>query len=151
MRRLIPWNLMTLDGYFEGSRKAEGAIADEMNRRQKVVFSRTLREVDWMNTRLVRDAPEGEVARLKREPGKDILLFGSADLAATLMRHGLIDEYRIGLVPVVLGAGEPLFKPFPEHVKMRLVESKPLATGCVILSYRPIATPAAVAAETTSH
>lgn len=184
-RRLIVWNLMTLDGFFEGPsswdldwhndvwgeelerfsleqgasadlllfgrrtyegmaaawQTAEGEIADFMNSVSKVVFSRTLDRTDWANTRLVKEDAAQEVARLKRQPGKNILVFGSAELVATLLQHGLVDEYRIGLAPVILGAGTPLFKASPERIRMRLVETRPLTTGCVILSYRPEATP----------
>lgn len=181
MRKLIMWNMMTLDGCFEGANpwdlefhnlgwgeelqrfsieqmaaadlllfgrvtyegmaqywtSATGQIADRMNGIQKVVFSRTLSSADWANTRLVSTDAGEEVARLKQEPGKDILVFGSADLCASLMRAGLIDEYRIALNPVVLGNGKPLFKPGIGETKMRLLETRPLETGCVVLFYAP--------------
>jgi dihydrofolate reductase len=66
-----------------------------------------------------------------------MLVFGSAELSASLMKAGLIDEYRLCPSPVVLGGGTPLFKPVPEQVKMTLVDSQPLKTGGVILRYRP--------------
>ncbi len=69
-----------------------------------------------------------------------MLIFGSADLSAALMRHGLIDEYRLGLVPVVLGAGTPLFKPSPERTRMQLLDATALECGAAIVRYR--ATPA---------
>lgn len=175
------WNLVTLDGYFEGATpweidwheyvwgdeleqfsldqaaaadlllfgrvtyegmaahwtSAEGDVADVMNSISKVVFSSTLETADWNNTRLVTENAEEEVARLKQRPGKDILVFGSADLCSTLMQHDLIDEYRFCVVPVVLGEGNPLFKARPEPMKMELVKTRPLETGGVILYYRP--------------
>lgn len=184
MRKLIMWNLVTLDGYFEGAKPWEidwheyvwgeeleqlsleqlksadmllfgrvtyqgmatywttatgetGEIADFMNSIPKVVFSRTLEKADWNNTRLVKANAEGEVAKLKQQSGKNILIFGSANLSSTLMQHGLIDEYRLAVVPVVLGAGNPLFKPSPERVRMKLLETKRLKSGGVILSYAP--------------
>jgi dihydrofolate reductase len=115
----------------------KGEVADIMNSISKVVFSRTLKRADWNNTRLVNGSAEDEVARLKQRNGKEILIFGSANLSAGLMRKGLIDEYRLGVAPVVLGAGNPLFKPGPDRTRMTLVESKPLRSGCVILRYRP--------------
>lgn len=182
MRKLIMWNLVTLDGFFEGAEKwdlgwheevwgdeleqfsidqtatadlllfgrityegmaaywrtATGAIADIMNRIPKIVFSRTLQGADWNNTRLVSSAAEEEVARLKEQQGKDILIFGSADLCASLRRQGLIDEYRIGLAPLLLGAGTALFRG-GDRLKMELIESRQLRSGCVILFYRPAA------------
>lgn len=175
------WNLMTLDGFFEGPAgwdigwhetawgreleqfsieqaksigmllfgrvtyqgmasywtTAEGEIADFMNGVSKVVFSNTLDRAEWINSRLVRGKAEDEVAALKRQPGKDLFIFGSANLCSTLMRRGLIDEYRLGLAPVVLGGGNPLFKPSPDRLHLTLLETRPLATGCVILRYTP--------------
>ena len=78
----------------------------------------------------------GTVARLKREGTKDIFLFGSADLAASLVAHGLIDEFRIAVNPVILGGGTPLFKQ-GERVKLKLLNSRALSTGIVILRYEP--------------
>jgi dihydrofolate reductase len=78
----------------------------------------------------------GTVARLKRENTKDIFLFGSADLAASLMPHGLIDEFRIAVNPIILGAGTPLSKR-AERLKLKLLDSRTLSTGVVILRYSP--------------
>lgn len=181
MRKLIMWNLITLDGYFEGPkswdldwheyvwgdelerlsieqaksigmllfgrvtyegmaaywRTATGEIADFMNGVPKVVFSTTLAEADWNNTRLVKANARAEVVALKEAPGKDLYIFGSAELSAGLMREGLIDEYRLCLAPLVLGAGNPLFKASPSHLRMKLLEARPLASGAVILRYEP--------------
>lgn len=112
-----------------------GEVADFMNALPKYVFSRTQKTSNWNNT-LFNDDVMGTVTRLKRENTKDILLFGSADLAATLIPHGLIDEFRLAVNPVILGGGTPLFKP-GERVKLRLLDSKTLSTGVVILRYEP--------------
>lgn len=180
MRRLIMWNMMTLDGYFEGPdhdigwletgwgeeleafsieqgkaagallfgrttydlmashwSSAEGTIADFMNALPKIVASRSMKKADWNNTSLIGDDIVGEVAKLKQEPGKDIYLFGSAKLAAALAQDGLFDEIRIGVNPVVLGAGTLLFRNWPEGLKLELVESRTLKTGVVLVFYRP--------------
>lgn len=181
MRKLIMWNMVTLDGFFEGAQPwdidfhnagwgdelqrfsneqmgtadlllfgrrtyegmaqywttAKGETAERMNAIQKVVFSRTLASADWANTRLVSADAAQEVARLKQEPGKDILVFGSAELCASLARAGLIDEYRLGLNPIALGEGNPLFKASTGQMKMRLLEARALNTGCVLLFYAP--------------
>jgi dihydrofolate reductase len=113
-----------------------GEVADFMNALPKYVFSRTLTRSNWNNTQLFGADAAGTVARLKRDSAKDIFLFGSADLAASLIPHGLIDEYRIAVNPTMLGGGTPLFKP-GERVKLRLIDSKPLSTGIVILRYAP--------------
>jgi dihydrofolate reductase len=115
---------------------ATGEVADFMNALPKYVFSRTLKTSNWNNTRLFNDDVPASVARLKRDSAKDIFLFGSADLAASLIPHGLIDEFRIAVNPIILGGGTPLFKP-GEKVKFRLIDSKPLSTGIVLARYAP--------------
>src|SRR5258708_34987361 len=115
---------------------ASGEVADLMNALPKVVFSRSLTKSDWNNTQLFGDDVPGTVARLKRESAGDILLFGSADLAASLIPHRLIDELRIALNPIILGAGAPLFKPC-EPVKLKLLDSRTLSSGIVIVRYAP--------------
>jgi dihydrofolate reductase len=115
-----------------------GDVAEFMNNIPKVVFSRTLDNADtWNNSRLVKTDAAEEVARLKQEPGKDMFIFGSADLTSTLLNKGLIDEYRLGLNPILLGGGNPLFKPMPNRMPMKLIEARPMKSGCVILRYQP--------------
>jgi dihydrofolate reductase len=115
---------------------ATGEIAAFMNASPKFVFSRTLTRSDWNNTQMFGADVAGTVARLKRESAKDIFLFGSADLAASLIPHGLIDEFRIAVNPVILGGGTPLFKQ-GERVKLKLLDSRALSTGVVLLRYEP--------------
>jgi dihydrofolate reductase len=134
---LLVFGRRTYQGMAEFWPTATEQVADIMNSISKVVFSGTLDKADWNNTRLVKSKAEEEVARLKQQPGKDMLIFGSADLSATLMRRGLIDEFRLGVVPVVLGGGNPLFKPAPGRLPMKLLEARPLKSGCVILRYEP--------------
>jgi dihydrofolate reductase len=120
--------------YWPSSTDAE---ASAMNDLPKVVFSRTLTKVDWKNSRLVKDDVGEEIARLKRQPGKDLALFGSADLASTFIWLGLIDEYRIMINPVVLGAGNPTFKNVRGRVPLELTKAEPLRSGVVNLYYEP--------------
>jgi dihydrofolate reductase len=115
--------------------KEKGEVADFMNALPKVVFSRTLTTSDWNNTRVFNSDVTDTVTKLKRETPKDIFLFGSADLAASLIPHGLIDEFRIAVCPVILGAGTPLFKDSSERLKLKLLDAKSLSTGIVILRY----------------
>jgi dihydrofolate reductase len=117
---------------------ATGEIANLMNTVPKVVFSKTLEAAHWNNTRLVKGDAGEAVAELKREPGKDLFVFGSARLSGSLMRRGLFDEYRLCVAPIVLGGGEPLFKPGGEARKLQLLESRALKTGAVVLRYAPI-------------
>jgi dihydrofolate reductase len=114
--------------------KAAGEVADFMNALPKYVFSRTLKAANWNNTQLFNDDLPATVARLKRENAKDIFLFGSADLAASLIPHGLIDEFRIAVNPILLGGGSPLFKP-GERLKLKLLDAKTHSTGIVLLRY----------------
>jgi dihydrofolate reductase len=115
---------------------ATGEVADLMNALPKYVFSRTLARSDWNNTNLFGADMPDTVARLKRENTKDIFLFGSAGLAAHLIAHRLIDEFRIAVNPIILGGGSPLFKP-GERVKLKLLDSRALSSGIVILRYVP--------------
>jgi dihydrofolate reductase len=115
---------------------ASGEVADLMNALPKYVFSRTLTRWDWANTEIFNNDIPDKVARLKRESAKDIFLFGSSDLAASLIPHRLIDEFRIAINPVILGGGTPLFKP-GERVKLKLLDSRRLSSGIVMARYEP--------------
>ncbi len=115
----------------------KGEVADFMNSIPKVVFSRTLKKADWNNSRLVKDNVVEEILKLKEEPGKPLFVFGSADLSSTLLKHGLFDELDLALTPLLLGRGNPLFKPNSERFKMKLLEARPLKSGGVILRYQP--------------
>lgn len=113
------------------------AVAELMNSLPKVVFSKTLDKVDWENTTLVSDNPAEEVSRLKQQPGKDIAIFGSSNLAVTLAERGLIDEYRIIINPVFLGNGTPLLKGIKGKLNLKLIKSRAFKSGNVLLYYAP--------------
>jgi dihydrofolate reductase len=100
----------------------------------KIVFSTTLDEVEG-NARLVRDNAAEEAARLKEEPGKDLAV-GGADLASTLMKAGLIDEYGLFVSPVVLGGGTPFFPALDERINLELVETRTFGSRVTYLRYR---------------
>lgn len=182
MRRLVIWNLMTLDGFFEGSSpwdlgfhdaawgeeleaysleqgremgallfgrvtyegmaaywpRQSSSIAQFMNGVEKLIASRTLRSVSWNNSRLLEGDAVRAVEALKQAPGKDIFVFGSAVLTASLLAQGLVDEYRVCIAPVVLGSGVPLFKPQNAGMRMRLIDARPLKTGALIVRYAPL-------------
>lgn len=120
---------------------AKGKVADRMNAIEKVVFTNTLRTADWNNTRLVHGDAAPEVARLREQAGGTLLTFGSAKLCASLLPLGLIDEYRICIVPVVLGEGRPLFPENDPRVKakFRLLGATTTAKGCILARYAPLA------------
>jgi dihydrofolate reductase len=138
--------LRSIDGMILGRRTYElfagywptapGPDADRMNKLPKIVFSRTLEKVEWKNSRLVKGKVAQEVGRLKGEPGKDLAVFGSADLAATLIHLGLIDEYRIFVTPVVQGSGTPMFKEADSTIPMTLLKATTWSSGTVALWYQ---------------
>ncbi len=101
----------------------------------KYVFSRTLERADW-NTTVVSGDVADEVARLKAQPGNDLVLFGGSNIAATFVRHDLIDEYRLFVHPSVLGGGSPLFPAVDARVDMQLVEARTFDSAVVHLHYR---------------
>lgn len=180
MAKLIVWNLVTLDGLFEGPTKwdlafhndawcdeladlskefgekaellvfgrvtyegmkaywttteEEGEVKAFMNALPKLVASRSLTASDWNNTQVTAEIAS-EIARRKAAPGKDIYVFGSAELTDSLLRDGLVDEIMLCVVPVVLGAGTPFFKPGSPARKFLLTQARPLGNGAVILNY----------------
>ena len=101
---------------------------------QKIVFSKTLKQVGW-NSQLVSGDIAGEVNRLKAQPGQDMSV-GGAGLAASFMQLGLIDEYRLYLHPLVLGGGKPMFGPLQDKINLQLVETHRFGSGVVLLRYR---------------
>ncbi len=116
----------------EGSRQ----LSRELNAMTKVVFSTTLDEATWENSRLLRGGLVEEVRRLKAGEGSDILIFGSGTLVQQLMDADLIDDYFVILTPVVAGAGKALFKA-EQQVNLELLSAKSYSTGNVMLHYRP--------------
>lgn len=102
----------------------------------KVVFSRTLEHADW-NTTVVADNIAEEVAKLKEQPGGDLVLFGGAEIAATFVRLGLIDEFWLFVHPVVLGGGKSLFPELEQRRKLRLLTTRTFGSGAVHLRYSP--------------
>jgi dihydrofolate reductase len=117
---------------------ASSEIADFMNALPKHVFSRTLTKSSWNNTTLYAEDAPATVARLKEEAAMDIYLFGSADLASSLIPHGLFDEFRICVAPILLGDGTPLFKQTGDKRKLKLVDAKALSVSAVLQRFAPI-------------
>ncbi len=117
-----------------------GEFGEKMNGMPKYVASTTLERVEWNNSRLIKGNVAEEVSRLKQQPGQDILLAGSGGLLHTLMQHGLIDEYRFMVHPIVLGSGKRLFRDGSDTRVLRLVETKAFSSGVVVLTYQPAGT-----------
>jgi dihydrofolate reductase len=115
-------------------------FGQKMNGMPKYVVSTTLRDADatWTNSTVIRDDVPGQVARLKSNVAGDILVAGSAQLARSLAEHGLVDEYRLMVFPIVLGSGKRLFGDGSPSLTLRLVDTKPVGPdGVVILTYAP--------------
>jgi dihydrofolate reductase len=132
----VTYELMANYWPTEAARANNPIIASKMNAIPKIVFSKTLKHADWNNTRLIKENSAEEVSNLKHEPGKDIAIFGSSDLAATFMQSGLIDEYRIMINPVILGKGKLLFKRLNGKQNLKLRKTKIFSSGNVLLYYR---------------
>ncbi len=182
MSRLYVFNMMSLDGYFEGPNRDiswhnvdeefhefaiaqlnatecllfgratyelmasywptsaaitnDPIVAGKMNSLPKIVCSRALSKVEWSNTKLLKENIGEEISRLKQRLDKDLAVFGSGNLASTLLRLGLIDEYRILVNPVVLGEGRSLFEGVQGRLNLKLLSVKMFRSGNVLLSYR---------------
>jgi dihydrofolate reductase len=117
--------------------EADSEMAGYMNGTPKYVASTTLDEAGWQNSRLLEGDVPVAVGRLKQEPGGDIAMSGSATLARSLLRHGLIDELRLMIHPVVVGKGARLFGE-GEHHPLRLADSKTFGTGVIFATYAPV-------------
>jgi dihydrofolate reductase len=102
----------------------------------KIVFSRTLKNVDWKNTKLKKEVIKEEVLELKQQAGKNILV-GSPSLIVALTQLDLIDEYQLGVQPIVLGSGLPLFKNVKDRINLKLLKAKTFGCGAVTLYYEP--------------
>lgn len=183
MRKIILFNLITLDGYFEGLEadlswhhvdeefngfaiaqlktadtllfgrktyqlmerywpteegiKDDPVVADLMNSIDKVVFSKSLEKANWNNSKLIKEHLLEEVKKMKSKRGKDVFIFGSADLSSTLIKHNLIDEFRIMINPVILGNGIPMFKNVTAKIELQLLKTKVFGNGNVLLNYVP--------------
>lgn len=106
-----------------------------INASRKIVFSKTRKEVTWKNSELAGAFDPKFVEGLKREPGSDIMIFGSGSIVKELTIHRLIDEYTLIVSPLLLAGGRPLFSGLPQTTKLRLLEAKPFASGNVRLRY----------------
>jgi dihydrofolate reductase len=183
MRKIILFNMMTLDGFFEGTNHSldwhnvdtefnefadeqlnsvdtlifgrktydlmvsywttpaaltnDPVIANQMNSKSKIVFSKTMTKAEWNNTRLIKENIKVEMEKLKHLAGQDIIIMGSANLASTFRQLDLIDEYRIMINPIILGQGTPLFNQPPERLNLKLIKTKTFNSGNVLLYYEP--------------
>jgi class 3 adenylate cyclase/dihydrofolate reductase len=126
-------------------------FADRINSMPKYVISRKLKTASWENTTIIDGDLADEIARLKKEPGGDIFLHGSAELFNSLVKLDLIDEFRIMVFPVLLGSGKRLFREASDVAPLQLVDTRTFDSGVTVLTYRPAdAAPSSEYVETFS-
>lgn len=118
--------------------KNDPIVAKGMNNADKIVFSRTLKKIEWNNTKLVKENIGEEVKKMKQIPGKDMTLLGSGSILTQFADQGLIDEYQIMVDPIALGDGTPIFKDIKHKVDLKLTKTKTFKTGVVLLCYEPV-------------
>ena len=112
-------------------------VAERMNDLPKLVFSRTLYESPWANTRMVSGDPATEIRRLREGSGPDMAIMGSGTIVTQLATEGLIDEYQFVIVPVAIGAGRSLFEGLTVKLNLRLADTRSFVNGNVLLTYEP--------------
>jgi dihydrofolate reductase len=118
--------------------KSDLEIAHKINNITKVVFSKTLKKTEWKNTKLIKEIIAEMILKMKRQPGKNIVIYGSGSIASTFMNLGLIDDYLLFVNPVVLGSGKPLFKNIKDRHNLLLANTKTFKSGVVLLDYQPV-------------
>lgn len=123
----------------ERSGSVDNDYTRALNAIRKYVFSSTLKKVDWKNSVLVRGDVAAEVTKLKREEGKDIMSYGHGPLGQTLLEHRLLDEVQFAIHPVLVGRGQVALRD-NLRAELKLIESRTLANGVVVVSYEPIRT-----------
>jgi dihydrofolate reductase len=133
----VTYELMTRYWPTEMAKQNDPVVAERMNAMPKIVFSRTLKTVTWNNTRLIAEDPVTAIARLKREDGNDMAMFGSGTIVAQLAPAGLIDEFQIVVKPLVLGNGRTMFEGVPMPVPLRQTRVRAFRNGNVVLWYAP--------------
>ena len=111
------------------------AFADLMNNYTKLVFSKTNSISKWNNSRRLQGEPAAEIEKLKQQPGKDLIIYGSGKIVNVLTKSKLIDEYRLWVHPVLLGKGQPLFNDLNKDFRMKLFKTKTFGSGVVVLYY----------------
>ena len=126
------------DPHAPGRRSPEiRAMATWIDQATKVVFSRTLKDVTWRNSHLLHEFDPREIDAMKTKPGADMIIFGSGSIVSQLTEHGLIDEYRFVVSPILLGSGRPLLSNVPTSLGLDLLEATEYRSGNVVLRYAP--------------
>ena len=133
----------TYEGFAEAWPSRDGEFADKFNNMPKYVVSSSLKDPEWANSTVLDGDVADEVSKLRQDVDGDIVVHGSAQLVQALVEHGLVDELRLMVFPVVLGAGKRLFGETSDKRPLRLADSKMVGDGVAILTYEPVAAEAA--------
>jgi dihydrofolate reductase len=128
----------TYESYAAAWPGRDGEYADKLNGMPKYVVSSTLSDPEWSNTTVLQGDPASAVGELKEQVDGDLLVQGSAQLTYALMEHDLVDEWRLMIFPIVVGAGKRFFGDPGKAVDLRLVESRAVGEGVAILTYEPV-------------
>jgi len=114
------------------------SVAKKMNSCAKIVFSRTLTKAEWNNTTLIKGKLVDQVKRLKSKPGEDMVILGSGDVVSQLAAAGLVDEFQVVVVPVVIGSGRTLFEGLKKRMNLKLLKTRAFKNGNVVMWYAPV-------------
>ncbi len=124
------------DPHVAGRRTPEmHAMAVWINEAEKILFSKTRKEVTWRHTRLLHQIDPREIESMKTQPGGDLMIFGSGSIVSQLTEHGLVDEYHFVVGPLLLGSGRSLVSGVPRTLRLDLLEARPYPSGNVMLRY----------------
>lgn len=121
------------------AKQQDSAVAERMNQLRKIVFSRTLSQASWNNTKLLNGDPAAEIRKMKKESGGDMVILGSGRIVAQLAQEGLIDEYQLVVNAVILGKGRTMFDGVTDKRDLKLTRSRAFRNGNVFLCYEPSA------------
>ncbi len=123
--------------FYQDFPRQDQALADKMNRHEKIVFTGKSATTYWNNTKIVHGDVVEEIAKLRRRSGKDILIFGSGKLVSSCVHSGLVDEYLLWIHPILLGNGKLLFHNVQKILKLKLTDAAELNPGIAVLRYQP--------------
>ncbi|HLW54104.1 MAG TPA: dihydrofolate reductase family protein [Candidatus Angelobacter sp.] len=133
----ITYDLMTRYWPTPLAMQQNPVVAERMNNLPKIVFSRTMDKASWNNTRLIKTNMVDEVRRMKQKPGEDMVILGSGSIISQLAEAGLVDEFQMAMLPLILGNGKTMFEGMSTKLNLKLGHTRAFKNGNVVLSYTP--------------